>query len=152
MDVELPSGAQAIGKRISEIKLPEDCLVVSVRQGRKLRVAHGNTVLGEHDRLTVFASQACAPRFSIYSPPVRLSRMVRRTLNSRHTISRFLTVPHPSPQTERFGDGLISSSRTASMQIEEAGKICLPDIFYIPMDGTGEIFWASRSCLCQGVW
>lgn len=61
MHVELPSGAQAIGKRISEIKLPEDCLVVSVRQGRKLRVAHGNTVLGEHDRLTVFASQACAP-------------------------------------------------------------------------------------------
>jgi len=59
--VELPPDAQIIGKRIDEIELPEDSLVVSVRQGRKLRVAHGYTVLGENDRLTVFASQACAP-------------------------------------------------------------------------------------------
>jgi CIC family chloride channel protein len=61
MHVELPPGAQTIGKRIDEIELPEDSLVVSVRQGRKLRVAHGYTVLGQNDRLTVFASQACAP-------------------------------------------------------------------------------------------
>jgi CIC family chloride channel protein len=60
LQVEIPSGAGVIGKRISEIDLPEDSLVVSVRQDRKLRVAHGYTLLGEKDRLTVFTKRECA--------------------------------------------------------------------------------------------
>jgi Trk K+ transport system NAD-binding subunit len=59
LHLEIPPGAQVIGKRISEIELPEDSLIVSVRQGRKLRVAHGYTLLGENDWLTVFAKKEC---------------------------------------------------------------------------------------------
>jgi CIC family chloride channel protein len=61
IQVEVPARAGVIGKRISEIQLPEECLIVSVRRGKKLRVAHGYTILHPNDRLTVFASRECEP-------------------------------------------------------------------------------------------
>ena len=60
LHLEIPPGAQSIGKRISEIELPEESLIISVRQGRKLRVAHGYTLLGENDRLSVFTKKECS--------------------------------------------------------------------------------------------
>lgn len=50
-----------VGQRVSEIDLPEECLIVSVQRGRKLHVAHGYTVLQGGDRVTVFASRRCIP-------------------------------------------------------------------------------------------
>ena len=46
---------------VSEIKLPEESLLVSIRRGRKLRVTHGYTVLQGRDRVTIFANQADIP-------------------------------------------------------------------------------------------
>jgi CIC family chloride channel protein len=57
--IDVPSQSPVIGRAISEIELPETCLIVSVRHGRKLYVAHGNTVLQAGDRVTVFADQEC---------------------------------------------------------------------------------------------
>jgi len=53
--LEIPTGAWVVGKRVSELELPEECLIVSVHRGRKLFVAHGYTTLQAGDRLTVFA-------------------------------------------------------------------------------------------------
>lgn len=53
--IDIPDRSPVVGQRVSEIKLPEACLIVSVRRGRKLRVAHGYTVLHKNDRVTVFA-------------------------------------------------------------------------------------------------
>jgi Trk K+ transport system NAD-binding subunit len=36
-------------------------LVISVRRGRKLHMAHGYTTLEGGDRVTVFAGQECVP-------------------------------------------------------------------------------------------
>jgi CIC family chloride channel protein len=52
--VEIPPEASVVDKRISEIDLPEECLIVSVHRGRKLYTAHGYTTLHSGDRLTVF--------------------------------------------------------------------------------------------------
>lgn len=57
IEVEIPAEAKVVGKALHEIDLPEDCLVVSVRRGRKLHVAHGRTRLREKDKLTVFVRQ-----------------------------------------------------------------------------------------------
>ena len=59
--VTVPAGAAAVGKRVSEIDLPPQCLIVSVRRGRKLQVAHGYTALRAGDQLTVFADDECLP-------------------------------------------------------------------------------------------
>jgi CIC family chloride channel protein len=57
--VEIPESAAVVGKRVSEIDLPEECLLVSLRRRRKMHIAHGHTVLQAGDRVTVFADQDC---------------------------------------------------------------------------------------------
>ena len=49
------------GGRVSEIHLPQECLLVSVRRGHKLHIAHGYTVLQAGDRVTIFADDECLP-------------------------------------------------------------------------------------------
>lgn len=58
--IQIPPGAEVSGRKISEIDLSEECLIISVRRGRKLFVAHGYTTLQANDRLTVFADDEYA--------------------------------------------------------------------------------------------
>jgi len=55
-----PSSASE-GRLISELKLPEGCLIVSVRRGNQLIIPHGYTRLRAKDQLTVFADHECLP-------------------------------------------------------------------------------------------
>jgi Trk K+ transport system NAD-binding subunit len=48
-----------VGKQVRDFGLPEECLVISVRRGRKLHIAHGYTVFAPDDIVTVFADQYC---------------------------------------------------------------------------------------------
>ena len=57
--IDIPPQSPVVGHSIHEIDLPEKCLIVSVRRGRRLYVAHGDTVLERGDRVTVFAGQDC---------------------------------------------------------------------------------------------
>jgi CIC family chloride channel protein len=50
-----------VGHRIGDLELPEECLILSVRRGRKLHMAHGYTVLQSGDQLTVFVGSECVP-------------------------------------------------------------------------------------------
>jgi CIC family chloride channel protein len=59
--ISVPPGAPAVGRKVSEIDLPEDCLIVSVRRGRRLHIAHGNTLVQSEDLVTVFAADECLP-------------------------------------------------------------------------------------------
>ncbi|MFQ6100302.1 MAG: chloride channel protein [Anaerolineae bacterium] len=61
VQVEIPPQSPVIGQQVSEISLPEECLIVSVRRGRKLHIAHGKTILREGDRVIVFADYGCIP-------------------------------------------------------------------------------------------
>jgi CIC family chloride channel protein len=58
--ISIPPGAPAAGRRVSEIDLPDECLIVSVRRGRKLHIAHGNTLLQPEDLVTVFTADECS--------------------------------------------------------------------------------------------
>ena len=57
--ISIPPDVPAAGQRVSEIELPDDCLIVSVRRGRSLHIAHGNTQLQPDDLVTVFAADEC---------------------------------------------------------------------------------------------
>lgn len=57
--IDIPPHSPVVGRSVGEIDLPEKCLIVSTRRGRKLYVAHGNTVLQGGDRVTVFAAEDC---------------------------------------------------------------------------------------------
>jgi CIC family chloride channel protein len=53
VDFPLSPGSAAIGKRISELSLPKEVVLVSVRRGRELIIPHGDTRLEEHDVITM---------------------------------------------------------------------------------------------------
>ncbi len=60
--VSIPPESPVAGRRISEITLPEECLIVSVRRGRRLLIPHGYTTLQAGDQVTVLTSQECVPQ------------------------------------------------------------------------------------------
>ncbi len=60
--VELPADAWAVGKRVRDLPLPEDCVLVAVRRGRQVIMPHGNTILRPGDRITIFTTRACEPQ------------------------------------------------------------------------------------------
>ena len=62
LHVILPEDAAVIGKRVEEIRLPTDCLIVSVMRDQKQHVVHGNTILQAKDRITVFTDENCSPK------------------------------------------------------------------------------------------
>ena len=60
LEMEIPPNTMAIGKRVSEILLPEDCLIISIQRGRKLYFAHGYSTLEAGDELTMISSEGSA--------------------------------------------------------------------------------------------
>jgi CIC family chloride channel protein len=49
------------GRLVSELELPEGCLIVSVRRGNQMIIPHGYTRLRAKDQLTIFADNECLP-------------------------------------------------------------------------------------------
>ncbi len=64
MEFDVAPGAPVAGKALRDLKLPENCLVVSVRRGRKLYVAQAHTVLLPGDHVTIFAPDECSPELA----------------------------------------------------------------------------------------
>ena len=60
-----PPYAGVVGQRISEIDIPEDCLIVSVHRERKLYIAHSFTTIQAGNWHTVFSRVDCVPEFRV---------------------------------------------------------------------------------------
>lgn len=58
--LQIPTDAAVIGQRISEIDLPDECLIVSIHRGRKLYIAHGYSTLQAGDQLTILSQTETA--------------------------------------------------------------------------------------------
>ncbi|MBC8257665.1 MAG: chloride channel protein [SAR324 cluster bacterium] len=56
-EVTLQPGSPVVGKRVKELRLGEDSLMVSVRRRGKLRIVRGETILHAGDQLTIFAEK-----------------------------------------------------------------------------------------------
>ena len=54
-NVKISPDSASAGRLISELKLPEKCLIVSVRRGKQLIIPNGYTRLRPKDQLTIFA-------------------------------------------------------------------------------------------------
>ena len=59
LQVEIPPKSPVVGKKVSEISLPSDCLIISIMRRQKTIIAHGYTTLLAQDQLTVFANEEC---------------------------------------------------------------------------------------------
>jgi CIC family chloride channel protein len=57
LHIEIAPDAAVAGKRVNQINLPQECLIVSVQRGNKQHVVHGNTIIKAGDKITVFTKQ-----------------------------------------------------------------------------------------------
>lgn len=55
VECEVEAGSALAGHTLSEIELPEDCLVAGIRRGGRLIIPHGKTMLEAGDQLSVVA-------------------------------------------------------------------------------------------------
>jgi chloride channel protein, CIC family len=53
--IDIPKNSTVVGQYIRQLPLPKDCLIVSVRRGRKVHIADGYTILQGGDKVTIFA-------------------------------------------------------------------------------------------------
>jgi CIC family chloride channel protein len=59
VELEVLPGSALIGRAISDLALPHDCVIVSVLRGRRVLIAHGDTVFEAGDRVTALVSVEC---------------------------------------------------------------------------------------------
>ncbi len=62
--IDLRGGDPAVGKRIKDLELPTDCVIVSIHRGDRLVVPRGDSRLLPGDRLTVLAQEATVDRLN----------------------------------------------------------------------------------------
>jgi len=59
LELEVSPDSPMVGKPLRDLQLPHECVLVSVRRGRKLIIPHGDTVLQPGDRITAFVAEEC---------------------------------------------------------------------------------------------
>jgi len=65
VDIAVQADSSIVGKPIKEISFPRDCIIVSVRRGRKTIVPHGETILNANDKLVVVAEDEALKEMKI---------------------------------------------------------------------------------------
>ncbi|MGE5264250.1 MAG: TrkA C-terminal domain-containing protein, partial [Acidobacteriota bacterium] len=51
LEIDLAEGAPALGKKLRDLKLPQDVVFVSIHRGQRVLIPHGDTVLQAKDRV-----------------------------------------------------------------------------------------------------
>ncbi|RMF88945.1 MAG: CBS domain-containing protein [Nitrospinota bacterium] len=59
MEFDLNGDSPAVGKRVDQLPLPQDAVLVAIRRDGQTLIPHGNTSLKTGDHITVFATKAC---------------------------------------------------------------------------------------------
>lgn len=54
MEFDISADSPAVGMPLEELELPRDCVIVSIRRGRRVLIPHGDTALKVGDRITTF--------------------------------------------------------------------------------------------------
>jgi trk system potassium uptake protein TrkA len=71
VELHLPAGARAVGRRIADLALPVESLLVSVLRGDEILLVHGSTVLAADDRVVAVShpSQVAALHAALIEGP-----------------------------------------------------------------------------------
>ena len=90
IEIEVPKKAAVIGKQIRQIELPENCLIVSIRRGRKQHIADGFTVIQAGDKIAAFTSSECSTSLRNYLTSQHDRIFNNENEEARHAI---ITIP-----------------------------------------------------------
>ncbi len=73
VEIDLTEVDGAVGKKLNEIRLPPDAVLVSIRRGNRTIIPHGNTTFGARDRVfaAVLPEHAAELRQALKQPPTK---------------------------------------------------------------------------------
>jgi CIC family chloride channel protein len=60
VEISIERDSPVVGRKLEEMRLPQDCTLVSVQRGRKVIIPHGDTVITAGDKVIAFATEECA--------------------------------------------------------------------------------------------
>jgi len=123
ISIEIPPGAPAAGQRVGALALPEGCLLVSVRRGRELRVAHGHTILQAGDRIALFADKSCVPLLRKRLLGARAGEEIERRPGARY---RDFRVPQDAPCVDQPVRALALAPDCILVSIRRGDEVIIP--------------------------
>ncbi len=65
LDILIHPESQVVGKKVSDVELPEDCVLISIRCGQNVKIVNGNTVIEAGDQVTALVNSAHADELRI---------------------------------------------------------------------------------------
>jgi CIC family chloride channel protein len=69
VEIAIDAKSPAVGRKLEETPLPQECTLVSIRRGRNVVIPHGDTVLRAGDRVVAFATEEGAAELQgIFNP------------------------------------------------------------------------------------
>lgn len=69
VEVVVKPGSPVSGKQVSELTLPDDCLLTTARRGNKVILLHGDTKIREGDHIVALADPVCVQKLmTVFEP------------------------------------------------------------------------------------
>ncbi len=91
VQMEVSKNSPITGRRLRDITLPEGCLIISVRRGRRLGIPDGYTVLQPGDKVTALARDECVQVLRD-----EFSGSAEVPVNMKHDVARHGEIAIPS--------------------------------------------------------
>ncbi len=122
-EVTLNQDSPFVGKRVKELDLGEDTLMVSVRRNNSLRIVRGETILHAGDQVTIFAENPKAELIEKY-----LNGSVEEIALSldSHVSHREVEIPQKSVANQKRIRDLSFPEDCVIVKIIREGRIILP--------------------------
>ncbi|NOZ05407.1 MAG: CBS domain-containing protein [Chloroflexi bacterium] len=60
LDILIHPESPVIGKKVCDVELPENCVLISIRRGQNVQIVRGNTVIEANDRVTALVESTHA--------------------------------------------------------------------------------------------
>ncbi len=123
VQLEVAKGSPIKGRRLRDISLPEGCLIVSVRRGRRLAIPDGYTVLQPGDRVTALARDECVQALTD-----EFSGTANIPVNIKHGVARHgeIIIPSESASVGKYVRSLKLPPDTILVSIQRGIQLIVP--------------------------
>jgi len=58
VEIDVHPDSDSVGKKVKELPIPDECVLISIRRGEATKVVRGSTVIEPHDRVTALVDSA----------------------------------------------------------------------------------------------
>ncbi|MBI9047979.1 MAG: chloride channel protein [Anaerolineaceae bacterium] len=123
-EIEIPKNSSVIGKQVRQLRLPESCLIVSIRRGRKLHIADGFTVLQAGDKVTAFTTHEC--HSSLHANLTTIVSTLENKETSQEARHAIITIPASAAVIGKMIQEMTFPPDIIIVNIQRKDKVIIP--------------------------